>query len=188
MKNLILCFCCMLCHNVAQAQNIELNDLGAYERQEVVVVDSVDAAMLYDRAMLAVSDWGFDHDLDQNGHGLGYHDRSAGQMVFKGAHEQGTKTGLTLAVTRFIDFEVKVRTKDGRAQVTVKIPTMTAIASNGMKREYTLRQILKESQNAGKKKQERVEDFMKDVVETAEAVLELMKRRLKDGSGLDDDF
>lgn len=35
----------------------ELTSDGAYENQEVVTVDSASAAVLYDRAMMALSDW-----------------------------------------------------------------------------------------------------------------------------------
>ena len=41
------------------AQNIEINltESGAYEKKEVVKVDSTKAIILFERAMIALSDW-----------------------------------------------------------------------------------------------------------------------------------
>lgn len=47
----------LLSMTVANAQEFELNEKGAYERQEVIQVEGATAIQLYDRAMIALSDW-----------------------------------------------------------------------------------------------------------------------------------
>ena len=173
----------------AQVSDIPLNEDGAYEKKEVVEVEGATATVLYDRAMMAVADWGFDSELDKNGHGLGYHDRNAGTLVIKGSHKQGVKKVLLTQWVRFIDFELKVRCKDGRAQITATVPTLTAIfEQNGMKRVEKLSKLKEQASNASGKKQDKMDDFMKDVVDYCDGMIALMSERLKKGSGDDDDF
>lgn len=47
----------LLSMTVANAQEFELNEKGAYERQKVIQVEGATAVQLYDRAMIALSDW-----------------------------------------------------------------------------------------------------------------------------------
>ena len=57
MKKVLFIFAMLAVAMTVAAQDIELNEQGAYERKEVVQVDSVTAAVLYDRAMVALSEW-----------------------------------------------------------------------------------------------------------------------------------
>ena len=60
------------------AQEINLTESGAYEKKEVVVVDSVKASVLFGRAMEALSDWtGTD---GRSRAGLDYHDKESGTL------------------------------------------------------------------------------------------------------------
>ena len=106
----------------AGAQGIELTVNGEYEKKEVVTVDSVSASVLYDRAMEALSDWNGSDGRSKAG--LDYHERDAGTVIYKGSYFiDGNKRMYVTA-----NFTLKVRCKDGRAQVTVTIPSITAKA------------------------------------------------------------
>lgn len=189
MKKILLFVVAITLQLTGLAQEIVLNESGAYEKKEVVEVDSVKASVLYDRAMEAVTDWGFDSELDKYGHGLGYHDRDAGTLVIKGSHKQGVKKVLLTQWVRFIDFELKVKCKDGRAQITATVPTITAIYEHdGTTRVATLAKLKEQAQSASNKKQDKVDDFMNDVVEYCDRMIALMSERLKNGNGDDDDF
>ena len=75
-------------------QGIELTADGSYEKKEMVTVDSTEAAVLYARAMEALSDW---TGLDGNSRmGIDHHDREAGTVVYKGDYFLEYKTGVTV--------------------------------------------------------------------------------------------
>ena len=167
------------------AQDIELTGT-AYEKKEVVTVDGVTAGDLYVRAMEALSDWkGPDGKAEA---GLDFHDKDAGVVNYKGKYSLGFKKGLLGdGWYRYADFTLKVKCKDGKAQVTVTVPTVTAVYSkNGMKRNYTVEELKCYMSNGGKRA-ERISALLADLKETADGLVEAMVNRLKNGSG-DDDF
>ena len=118
------------------AQNIEINltENGAYEKKEVVKVDSTKAIILFERAMIALSDWtGPDGKAKA---GIDYQEKETGTVIYKGRYSLGFKnTFLGDGWYRYAEFTLKVRCKDGRAQVTIIVPSITAIYNrNGMTR------------------------------------------------------
>ena len=168
------------------AQDIELTGT-AYEKKEVVTVDSVTAGDLYVRAMEALSDWkGPDGKAEA---GLDFHDKDAGVVNYKGKFSLGFKnTLLGDGWSRYANFTLKVKCKDGKAQVTCNVPTITAVYSrNGIKREATVAQLVEQIKKSKGAKGERGEKFLDDLKETTGMLVDAMVNRLKNGSG-DDDF
>lgn len=104
---------------------IPLNYKGAYERQEVVTVEGASASSLYDLAMMALSEWtGPDGKAKV---GIDYQNQETHTVVYKGCYSLGFKeVFLGDGWERQADFILKVRCKDGKAQVTLTVPTYTA--------------------------------------------------------------
>ena len=87
----------------------------------------------------------------------------------------------------YADFTLKVRTKDGRAQVTVTIPTMTGIYStNQMTKTITIGETVKSIEEKGVRKRPS-HAFLHRIPEVADGLVKAMCGRLKIGSD-DDDF
>lgn len=179
----------VVCHSV-YAQETILNDKGAYEKKIVVSVDSTKAGILYDRAMEALSDWTGASGKAQAG--LDYHDRDAGTVIYKGHEYIGfKKVFLGDGWERYADFTIKVRCKDGRAQITTTIPTITFVYNkNGMKRNFTAVEVTKAVEDAKGKKKERGIALLADIKELIETITSAMRDRLKNVGcyGDDDDF
>ena len=171
-KVLFLLLMCMPL--LAMAQDIELNDQGAYEKKEVVEVTDATAAILFGRAMEALSDW---TGPDGNSKvGIDYQDKEAGTVIYKGTYYIEYKFGV-LSVA---NFTLKVRCKDGKAQVTVNIPTLTNTSTKlGMERIIKLIDI-KEKPRRGDNRN------MQKVPAIADTLLSAMRGRL--ATPVDDDF
>lgn len=170
------------------AQDIQLTETGAYEKKEVVVVDSAKAIILFERAMIALSDWtGPDGKAKA---GIDYQEKETGTVIYKGRYSLGFKnTFLGDGWNRYAEFSLKVRCKDGRAQVTVTVPTITAIHNrNGMSSTNSVALWLDAVKKAKGAKHERGEKLMTDLIETADGLVSAMCERLKNGGANDDDF
>lgn len=189
MKKVTLTMLMLITGLLVNAQEIILNDKGAYEKKVVVSVDNTKASILYDRAMEALSDWTGASGKAQAG--LDYHDRDAGTVIYKGHEYIGFKNVfLGDGWERYADFTLKVRCKDGRAQVTVTIPTITFVYNkNGMKRNYTAAEVSKAVEESKGKKKERGIVLLADIKELIETLSTDMSNRLnKTGTSDDDDF
>jgi hypothetical protein len=169
-------------------QGIELTSEGAYERKEVVDVDGVNAAVLYDRAMMALSDWtGPDGKAKA---GIDYQNQETHTVIYKGTFSLGFKNVfLGDGWNRYANFTVKVRCKDGRAQVTVTVAQMTVIYNRGnLERSYTIGKVLDAVKKSKGDKRKRGEMLMADIVETADGMIAAMGVKLKAAADSDDDF
>lgn len=188
MKKVLLIFALLLAGLTAGAQDIELTPDGAYERKEVVTVDSVSAAVLYDRAMMALTDWtGPDGKAKA---GIDYQNQETHTVIYKGTFSLGFKnTFLGDGWHRYANFTLKVRCKDGRAQVTVTVGTMTGIYNRGnIERSWTVGEIQKAVNKSKGAKRERGEMLLADIVETADGIMAAMGVKLKAADGGNDDF
>ena len=182
----VLLFAMLVATMTATAQDIELNEQGAYERKEVVQVDNVKAATLYDRAMVALSEWtGPDGKAKV---GLDYQNQETHTIIYKGVYYLGFKRIMLSGWDRYANFTLKVRCKDGRAQITVNVPTVTGIyQQNGMKKVYNLNEVLDIKSKSGKKRTERMEVLISNLKNNADALIEAMTAKLKGGTTTDDD-
>ncbi len=188
MKKLMITFVQLLIGLIASAQGLELTESGAYELKDVVNVDGTSASILYDRAMIALVDWtGPDGKAKA---GIDYQSQETHTVIYKGTFYLGAKNlALGSSVDRFADFTLKVRCKDGRAQVTVTVPTVTAVASvNGRRQTYTVEQLQKMVNEANGKSRSRGEVLMTNLKQIADGIMSSMIARLKgEGPGADDD-
>lgn len=176
----------MLSGLTAGAQDIELTPDGAYERKEVVTVDSVSAATLYDRAMIALTDWmGPDGKAKA---GIDYQNPDTHTLIYKGRFYAGYRKIFMNVIDRYANFTVKVRCKDGRAQVTVNVGTLTAVM-NGRIQTVTLGESIAYLKKRSGKRRERGEETVTYITNTADNILQAMKLSLQGkGKNADDDF
>lgn len=176
------------CSMSAGAQVIELNEQGAYERKEVIEVDSVAAGVLYDRAMVALAEWtGPDGKATA---GVDYKNQETHTVIYKGAYYLGFKKHMLSGFDRYANYTLKVRCKDGKAQVTLTVPTVTTVfVKNGQRRTYSLVDILDLQADSGKKRADRIDELMERLQWNADNIVAAMKERLKGaGEEEEDDF
>ena len=188
MKKVIIMMLMLTTGLSMNAQDIQLTEAGSYEKKEVVVVDSTKAIILFERAMIALSDWSGPDGKAKAG--IDYQEKETGTVIYKGRYSLGFKnTFLGDGWDRYAEFTLKVRCKDGRAQVTVTVPTVTAIYSrNGMTRTISVKKILDAVRQSKGAKHERGVKLMNDLTETADGLVTAMGERLKNGGVNDDDF
>lgn len=170
---------------VGDIGSIQLTAGGSYERQTVVHVDGASDAMLFERAMIALSDW---TGPDGNARaGIDYQNAETHTVIYKGCYSLGFKGNAFGGWYRQADFQMKVRCKDGRAQVTLTVPTITATYSkNGMTQTLSVRNLTEEVEKAKGERRKRGEVLLHDLVTIADGLVAAMMQRLQDGS--DDDF
>ena len=157
---------------------------GVYEQKRIVQVDGVKASTLYRRAMEALSDWtGTD---GRSRAGLDYCDKDEGVVTYKGEFYNGFKKLLLgTQMPFYTDFTMKVRCKDGRAQMTVTVPTMHAVL-DGKSRYWTMKEIVEANAKASSKKKEKATKNALSMRDGVELLLKSMEEALKKDD--DDDF
>lgn len=163
---------------------IPLNDKGAYERQEVVTVEGASASSLYDLAMMALSDWtGPDGKAKV---GIDYQNQETHTVVYKGCYSLGFKeVFLGDGWERQVDFILKVRCKDGKAQVTLTVPTYTARFKSVVKMG-SIRELSYAVDKSKKKKRARGVALLEYLKETADFLVDSMSSSLKQAT--EEDF
>ena len=186
MKKVFLLLVLLACIN-ANAQDIELTENGAYEKKEVVVVDSTKAIILFERAMIALSDWTGPDGKSKAG--IDYQEKETGTVIYKGVFSLGFKNVfLGEGWQRYADFVLKVRCKDGKAQVTVTVPQIKAIYStDGRKWSASTAEWVQDVKEAKGKRHERGVALLNDLTSTVDGLASAMAERLKKGND-DDDF
>lgn len=102
---------------MASAQGSIVN--GAYENKEVREYPGVSAETLYIRALEALSDWA--GTQSKSSINIDVQDKEEGLVVYKGQMYLGTSHSWNA----FADFTLKIRCKDGKAQLSCHVPTLT---------------------------------------------------------------
>ncbi len=186
MKKLLFITGLLFVFYTAEAQEIELNDKGEYERKEIVEVADATAATLYDRAMIALSEWNGPDGKAKAG--IDYQNQESHTVIYKGTYYLGFKKVMLSGWERYANFSLKVRCKDGKAQITVNVPTVTGIyQSNGMRKTFNIHEILDVKEKSGKKRSDRIETLIDNLRNNADALITAMTERLKGAAIVDDD-
>lgn len=109
-------------------QNVLTN--GVYERKVVVTADSVKAGALYVRALEALSDWAGSNSKSKMG--IDVQDKDEALVVYKGNVHLGFEFYSKFAGGGwdvYLDMTLKVKCKDGKAQITATVPSLTYISN-----------------------------------------------------------
>lgn len=185
MKKLTITFSLLLSVMAACAQEWEIVG-DAYERKEVVEVEGVSASVLYDRAMIALSEWtGSD---GQSKIGIDYQNLETHTLIYKGTCHLSFKNVLLGAGwNRYLNFTLKVRCKDGKAQQTLSLGSVRGVyTDNRAEKEVSMKEIV---DNVAKTTNKKRLEFFTDVMETANGIMTNLADRLRgDGVSNDDDF
>ena len=194
MKKVLLSFMMLMAGMAINAQvpdvdsaAIIIKEKGVYEQKRVVIVDGVKASSLYRRAMEALSD--LTGTEGRSKAGLDYCDKDEGVVNYKGEFYNGYRQlSLGRDIPFYTDFTMKIRCKDGRAQVTVIVPTMHAILSNGQTKTWTMREVIEQNEKASPRKIEKAQKKSHGMTtrEIVEILLTEMETALK--TDPDDDF
>ncbi len=160
------------------AQQIEFTDAESYEVKKVVEVPNSTTAQLFGRAMETLSDWtGPDGNAEAN---IDYSDKNAGTVIYKGVYDLGFKNiFLGEGWKRYGEFTLKIRCKDGKAQITMSTSSILGIyTKNGMKRRVTARRFAEEVYKCSGKKRERGDAILEHMVSYTSSIIEAMSNRL----------
>ena len=174
MNKVLLSLMMLMTGMVINAQDISLTPEGTYEVKKVITVDNVSAATLYDRAVMALSDW--TGASGKASAGLDVHERDAGLVVYKGHEYMWTKKQRRITYDVFADFTLKVRCKDGKAQITSTIHSMTAA-----NKVFNLREAIQISSkdNDNEERKQEIKERVEKVKSIADVLLDAMSSRLK---------
>lgn len=184
MKRVFLFFALMVAMG---ASGQVLNSDGAYEVKEVVTDSTVSKNEFFGRAMEALSDWTGDDGKSKVG--IDYSDKDAGTVIYKGDYYMGYyKTSLGGYIDYYLNFTLKVRCKDGKAQTTVSSSSVRNEVKGVTQRTIPLREILEAHEN-GKQPNERQKNrtHMTPVTQCVQKILMAMTARLSTPPD-DDDF
>ena len=186
MKKVLLSMMMLMAGMTVNAQVITLTDGGVYEKKEVVKVDSIKASELFVRAMEALSDWTGPDGRSKAG--IDFQDKESGTIIYKGNYYMGFRhVVLRAGWDMFADFTMKVRCKDTKAQITMTIPSITGkYTANNVERTVPLSEIVNTINEKGKKKRP-THEYLPQIPDVANALINAMSQRLKQGTG-DDDF
>jgi hypothetical protein len=186
MKKVLLSMMMLMAGMTVNAQVIILTDGGVYEKKEVVKVDSVKVSELFVRAMEALSDWTGPDGRSKAG--IDFQDKESGTIIYKGNYYMGFRhVVLRAGWDMFADFTMKVRCKDNKAQITMTIPSITGkYTANNVERTVPLFEIVNTINEKGKKKRP-THEYLPQIPDVANALINGMAQRLKQGTG-DDDF
>ena len=159
---------------------------GVMEQKRVVVVDSISKNTLFRRAMEALSDWTGPEGRSKAG--IDYSDKDEGVVTYKGVFYNGYRKLLLSTLPFYTDFTMKVRCKDGKAQITVTVPSMHTVLDDGSKRVWTIREIVEGQLKADPKKVEKAKKKTNAISarEVVYLLIQSMESALK--KDLDDDF
>jgi predicted DNA-binding protein len=165
---------------------IIIKEKGVYEQKRVVTVDGAKASTLYRRAMEALSDWTGTEGRSKAG--LDYCDKDEGIVTYKGEFYNGYRQLAFGQLPFYTDFTMKIRCKDGRAQITVIVPTMHAILANGQTRTWTVKEIIEANEKANPKKMAKAKK--KTHATTTREIVELLLTEMETAlkKDPDDDF
>lgn len=123
MRHFLTLVCGLMMSITSLAQEVNLEN-GVYEKKLVVTADSVKASTLYVRALEALSDWAGSQQRSKAN--VDVQDKDEGLVVYKGQLYLGYgKQNFMYGWDTFADFTMKVRCKDGKAQITVTVPSLT---------------------------------------------------------------
>ena len=159
---------------------------GVMEQKRVVVVDSISKNTLFRRAMEALSDWTGPEGRSKAG--IDYSDKDEGVVTYKGVFYNGYRKLLLSTLPFYTDFTMKVRCKDGKAQITVTVPSMHTVLDDGSKRVWTIREIVEGQLKADPKTVEKAKKKTNAISarEVVYLLIQSMESALK--KDLDDDF
>ena len=159
MKRLLFFFLmCLPMMAGAQVLTIEeataiVKEKGVLEQKSVVIVDGVSKNTLYRRAMEALSDWTGPEGRSKAG--IDYSDKEEGIVTYKGVYYNGYRKLMLSSLPFYTDFTLKVRCKDGKAQIAVTVPSMHTILDDGSKKVWSMREIVESQDNINPKKLEK---------------------------------
>ena len=159
---------------------------GVLEQKSVVIVDGVNKNTLYRRAMEALSDWTGPEGRSKAG--IDYSDKEEGIVTYKGVYYNGYRKLMLSSLPFYTDFTLKVRCKDGKAQIAVTVPSMHTILDDGSKKVWSMREIVESQDNINPKKLEKAKKKTNAISarEIVYILLQSMESALKKAE--DDDF
>ena len=165
-------------------QILQITAAGAYEKEEVVYIDSVPAKVLFTRAMVTPN------DLPVTKVELDYYNKESGTIIYKGEFSLGFKhVGLGDGWIRHGDFSLKVLCEDGQAQIILTVPDIIAVYNrSGLTIQRTIKEFVndifeyKGRREFKGKKGDRGEALLKDIISSSDNIINAMKLRLEKGA------
>ena len=152
----------------------------------MVEIEGVSKNTLFRRAMEALSDWTGPEGRSKAG--IDYSDKEEGIVTYKGVYYNGYRKLMLSSLPFYTDFTMKVRCKEGKAQIIVSVPSMHTVLDDGSKRSWSMREIIKQQENTDQKKLEKAKKKTNAISarEIVYILIQSMESALKKAD--DDDF
>ena len=188
MKKVLATMALLLIGLAASAQGEMKN--GVWENKRVVEVQGASTATLYTRALEALSDLAGSEGKSKIG--IDMQDKEEGLVVYKGEYYLGRgKASLSpmQGWDTWANFTLKIRCKEGRAQVSVSVPSLT-FRFTGVQTETVgnIGDMIPEFKYKSKYTNKKAAmEFAPKVPKEFENVITAMCKRLANGTS-DDDF
>lgn len=162
---------------------------GAWEDKKVVEVDGVTKATLYTRALEALSDWAGSQEKSKIG--IDVQDKEEGLVVYKGEYYVGYAKANMAPMhgwNTWANLTLKIRCKDGKAQVSVSVPSLTfRFTGDGTETSGAIGDMLPDFKYKSKYTNKKAAKELAPKLPTEmEKVIEAMCERLKNGGGEED--
>ncbi|GEM_PF-3887363 len=181
MKRILACLFSLM--SLCASAQITLNESGVYEKTVVEQFGETTAATLYSRALEGLSDFAGE---GKSSIGVDYKDKETATIIFKGRSYLGFKKVMGGAGWNvWSELTLKIRCKDGRAQITVIVPSMYfEYNASAARASVPLAQIVPEVTYKGlylkKAAQQYVVEIPADVDKLISAVKEKMNKEVDD--------
>lgn len=163
---------------------------GVWEEKQIVQAENISAITLYTRALESLSDWAGSQGKSKIG--IDVQDKEQGLIVYKGDYYLGYEKANINPLygwNTFANFTLKIRCKDGRAQVSVSVPSLTfRFTGNPTEVTAPIEEFLPEYNYKTKYTNKRAARELSPKVPTEfHAIIKFMCSRLANGTA-DDDF
>ena len=178
----------MLATSLSSMAQGELKD-GVWEEKQVVQAEGVTAPTLYLRALEALSDWAGSQEKSKIG--IDVQDKDEGLVVYKGELFLGFEYYSKFAGAGwdcFANFTMKVKCKDGRAQISVMVPSMTFKANvAGSVVTRPINEFLPDYSYKGDYKLKKMAPMAHKIEPSFEGIIKKIGEQIANGTN-DDDF
>ncbi len=153
-----------------KAQEFQLTGSGTYEYKKVVAIDTLSADDFYTRAIQVLSTWKGPNGLDSGG--IDVNDRKTGTIIYNGLMSVGfEETVLGEGWNRWVEFRIKIRCKDGCAQITsTLIQLVGQYSRRAVVRTFSMQELKSMVEGLKRSKHEQGVEFIRKIVREAKTM------------------
>lgn len=169
------------------AQDIQLTN-GVYEKKVVEVFDGVESQTLYVRALEALSDWA--GSAKNSNINIDVQDKEEGIVVYKGKLYMGYRKVNVSGWNSYANFTLKIRCKEGKAQISTTIPSLTFVwaAKPSVRETIPMQSLVPYTHKTSAAVKKTAIEYTQKVPELFDTVIQYLIDKMKINREIEDDF